>query len=283
MKIRRLGPADQNACVELSRDRGWLPQARQWALMLTESEVFGIDAPDGDGLAGTAVLTRYGESAAIGMMLVASRYGRRGLGRELLEHALSAAGQVPVFLTATAMGRPLYARLGFGYVRRSAKYIGTFTGEPEPASRTRAASDDDMPAILQVDKAAFGADRGFLLRALARTQGTRIRVLPDGSGYAVMWDAGDTLTVGPVVAPTARAARWLIADLAARAGRDIRIDIDPDNTDLPDWLTGNGVPRAGETAFMVRPPAAPPPGGPVSLAGDPAACGLYALMSPAVG
>jgi GNAT superfamily N-acetyltransferase len=274
--IRRLGRDDQDACAALCRDRGWLPQAKQWALLLDESEVFGIDAPDGDGLAGTVALTRYGgQSAAVGMMLVATRYGRGGLGRALLEHALDAAGQCQVFLTATAMGRPLYASLGFKYVRRSAKFIGAFAPDPATTPRTRVAGDADMPAILHIDKAAFGADRGFLLRALAGGAAQAIRMLPDSTGYAALWDAGDTVTVGPVVAPSPEAARWLIGDLAATARGPIRIDIDPDGAELPGWLAAHGVPQSGETSFMIRPSADGRTGGPDGT--------VYALLSPAVG
>jgi GNAT superfamily N-acetyltransferase len=58
------------------------------------SEVFGLDAPDGKGLAGAVVLTRWGtDLASVGMMLVAARYGRRGLGQALMEHLLRAAGE----------------------------------------------------------------------------------------------------------------------------------------------------------------------------------------------
>ena len=60
------------------------------------------------------MLTRYGSDlAAIGMMLVADRHGRKGLGGRLLRHALAQAGDAVVYLTATAYGRPLYERLGF--------------------------------------------------------------------------------------------------------------------------------------------------------------------------
>ena len=81
--IRRLGPGDLKRCVALSVDRGWSPERSKWSLLLAASEVFGVDAPDGHGLAGAVVLTRWGAGPRrrSGMMLVAARYGRRGLGR----------------------------------------------------------------------------------------------------------------------------------------------------------------------------------------------------------
>jgi hypothetical protein len=49
--IRRLGTGDLGHCVALSIDRGWSPERSKWALLLAETEAFGVDAPDG-GLAG---------------------------------------------------------------------------------------------------------------------------------------------------------------------------------------------------------------------------------------
>ena len=97
--VRRLGPGDLSRCVALSVDRGWSPERSKWSLLLAASEVFGVDAPDGRGLAGAVVLTRWGpDLAAVGMMLVAARYGRRGLGRALMEHVIAEAGQATVTL-----------------------------------------------------------------------------------------------------------------------------------------------------------------------------------------
>src|SRR5579871_4928356 len=91
--VRRLGPADLRRCTALAVDRGWSPEKPKWSMLLAASEVFGLDAPDGKGLAGAVVLTRWGtDLASVGMMLVAARYGRRGLGRMLMEHLLRAAG-----------------------------------------------------------------------------------------------------------------------------------------------------------------------------------------------
>ena len=84
--IRRLGLDDLERCVALSIDRGWAPERAKWSLLLAACEVFGVDAPDGQGLAGALVMSRWGDGyASAGMMLVAARYGRRGLGRALMD------------------------------------------------------------------------------------------------------------------------------------------------------------------------------------------------------
>ncbi|HEX4288351.1 MAG TPA: GNAT family N-acetyltransferase [Trebonia sp.] len=262
--VRRLEPGDLKQCVALSVDRDWSPERSKWSLLLAASEVFGVDAPDRRGLAGVVVLTRWGQDlAAIGMMLVAARYGRRGLGRALMEHVIAEAGEATVTLFATDMGRPLYEKLDFQPVRRNVSFVGTFrpdranASEPaEPAGLVRAAAEADLPAILAVDRAAFGADRGPILTRLPGFA-DRISVLtgPEHSirGYAAIWRNTPASTViGPLVAPDAQAAKQLIADLAAHAHGTIRLDLDPDRPELPAWADKHGLEPVGRTLVMAR-------------------------------
>src|SRR5215207_1990200 len=102
--ISRLAARDLDACLELAADRRWEPERRKWALLFEFGEVYGIRDPAG-GLAGTVTLTRYGRDLVIvSMMLVASRFGRGGLGRRLMTHALERAGDATVYLYATSLG-----------------------------------------------------------------------------------------------------------------------------------------------------------------------------------
>jgi len=225
--IRRLGTGDLRHCVALSIDRGWLPERSKWALLLAETEAFGVDAPDG-GLAGCVVLARYGpDLGSVGMMLVAARYGRRGLGRALMEHLLAEAGAATVTLFATDQGRPLYVR---------------------------PAADADMPAILGVDKAAFGADRSrLLLRLPAFAERLLVFETADGiAGYAAAWRNESATVIGPVVAPDDAAACQLITGLAAQARGPVRLDLDPDRPELPRWAFARGLQPVSRHAVMAR-------------------------------
>jgi len=295
--VRRLGPGDLRHCVRLSVDRGWLPERAKWSLLLEVSEVFGIDAPDGgdgadgagtgDGaLAGAVVLTRYGaDLASVGMMLVAARYGRRGLGRALMEHLLAEAGDATVTLFATDLGKPLYDKLGFRTIRRSAAFTGPFRAETAQTvqtaqtavttaartadnskTRTRPAAAADMASIIDVDKAAFGADRSRLLRRLPAFAG-RFLVLESGrglAGFAAAWQNHTSTVIGPVVAPDGAAARRLIEDLAAGIRGQVRLDLDPDRPELPPWAVRHGLQPTGLNAVMAYGDR-PPPGDPARL------------------
>jgi GNAT superfamily N-acetyltransferase len=264
--IRRLLSEDLKHCVALSIDRGWSPEEAKWSLLLEEAEAFGVDAPDG-GLAGSVVLARYGtDLASVGMMLVAGRYGRRGLGQALMTHLLAEAGNATVTLFATDAGKPLYAKLGFRTVRRSAAFVGGFRQSAAANGKrggSRPATEADMAGIIEVDKAAFGADRGYLLRRLPGFA-DRLRVIESGddadgatraagiSGFAAAWRNGPTTVIGPVVAASGADARRLITDLAAEVRGPVRLDLDPDRPELPEWMLSRGLEPVSRTAVMAR-------------------------------
>jgi Acetyltransferase (GNAT) domain len=159
-----------------------------------------VDDPDG-GLAGAVVLGRYGTHlASAGMMLVASRHGRQGLGRALMSHVLDQAGTATVFLTATAFGRSLYEKLGFRIVGRSGNFTGSFRSLAEDRpDQTRVATGEDIAAMLDIDARAFGAGREHTMRGLF-SFADQVRVLPGNggiAGYAAAWRNVGNTVVGP--------------------------------------------------------------------------------------
>jgi GNAT superfamily N-acetyltransferase len=265
LPIRVLGPADLDACVALAMDREWGPERHKWSLLLEAAEPYGIDAPDGS-LAGAVVLARYGPAlASVGMMLVASKYGRQGLGRRLMRHLLDQADDATVFLTATRHGRPLYEKLGFRVTGRSATFLGRFKPDGAPsatAGLTRPARENDLAALGRIDRPAFGADREYLLRRLFGFT-NQLRVLERDDqvvGYAGVWLNDGTDVIGPVIAPDAEGAQTLITSVASRAGGPVRLDFDPERPGLARWARSHGLPIVNETAFMVHGALWPPPG-----------------------
>jgi GNAT superfamily N-acetyltransferase len=156
LPIRRLTPRDLSACADLSENRGWPREEHKWGLLLAAGTGYGIDDPDG-GLVSACVVTSYGprdapDLGAIGMVLVAERHARQGIGRRLMRHVVAELGTTPLTLHATPYGRPLYEELGFKTIGRAEMVWGHFTpGGPQPEATTRAATAEDLPAILQLD------------------------------------------------------------------------------------------------------------------------------------
>lgn len=274
LPVRRLTAGDLPAITDLAADRGWPPEQSKWRLMFAVSEPFGVDDPAG-GLAGAVVLTRYGPTlAAVGMMLVATRHGRNGLGGRLMAHALSLAGDAVVYLTATDYGRPLYERFGFRATDSSVTYRGRLTPSPplaaaRPPRRVRAG---DVAGLQAADTVVFGADRGRVLRELAGFADEFRMLGSPAGGYGAAWAKDGTRVIGPLVAPDVVSAAELMAALAAGWAGPVRLDVLGRHADLSAWALAAGLTAAGQTALMVR-------GG--SLPGDRAR--LYCPVTVAIG
>lgn len=274
LPVRSLTEADLPAIVELTADRGWPPELSKWRLMFAVSEPYGVDDPE-QGLAGVVVLTRYGPGlAAVGMMVVASRHARRGLGRRLMAHVLGLAGNATVSLTATSEGRPLYEQMGFRVIDTSVTYKGELAAEPADnlAAPPRRVTAADVGAIAAADLAVFGADRSAVLTELV-TFADDFRVLGDPPhGYAACWRKDGIAVIGPVVADGLATCRGLIASLARGRAGPVRLDIQGRQSELARWAESRGLAVGDRTAVMVR-------GG--DLPGDRAR--LYAPVTVAIG
>ncbi|MEU0964360.1 GNAT family N-acetyltransferase [Streptomyces sp. NPDC005917] len=257
LPIRRLTPRDLTACADLSEDRGWPREEHKWRLLLTAGKGYGIDHPGG-GLIAASVVTEYGpgerpDLAAIGMVLVAERHARQGIGRRLMHHIVSAMGTTPLTLYATPYGRPLYEELGFKTTGRSEMLSGHFPpGGPESRVATRAATAEDLGSILRLDEEVFGTDRTPLLARLPAFS-DQLRVAVDGGrivGYAAAWPNMDTHVVGPLIARNTETAKSLIVSLAAHTDRPLRTDIDIRHEELLAWAKDRGMASVAMNSVM---------------------------------
>jgi GNAT superfamily N-acetyltransferase len=257
LPIRRLTLRDLPACADLSESRGWLREEHKWSFLLTAGNGYGIDDPAG-GLVAACVVTPYGppgrtEFAAIGMVLVAERHERQGIGRRLMRHVLSVTGTTPLTLYATENGRPLYEKVGFTITGRSETVSGLFQREEKPARITaRAATAEDLPGILRLDGEVFGADRTPVITRLPAFT-DHLCVAEDRGeliGYAGAWPTTDTQVVGPLIARDTETAKSLVSFLAARTDRPLRTDIDVRHAELLAWLKQRGLASVSVQAVM---------------------------------
>ncbi|TLS41467.1 GNAT family N-acetyltransferase [Streptomyces montanus] len=257
LPIRRLTPLDLSACADLSENRGWPREEHKWGLLLTAGTGYGIDDPDG-GLVSACVVTSYGPRehpalGAIGMVLVAERHARRGVGRRLMRHVVAELGTTPLTLHATPYGRPLYEELGFKTTGRAEMVRGHFTpAGAEPDATTRAATAEDLPAILRLDEEVFGTDRTHMITRLPAFA-DQLRVAEEDGriiGYAAAWPNMDNHVVGPLIARDTETAKALIASLAAHTGRVLRTDIDVRHEELLAWVKERGLAPIAFNAVM---------------------------------
>ncbi|MFE3853211.1 GNAT family N-acetyltransferase [Streptomyces griseorubiginosus] len=257
LPIRRLTLRDLTACADLSQDRGWPREEHKWGFLLTAGKGYGIDDPEG-GLVTACVVTEYGpygqpDLGAIGMVLVAERHARQGIGRRLMQHVLSLMGTTPLTLHATPYGRPLYEELGFKVAGRAEMLRGHFTpGGPAPAASTRAATAEDLAAILRLDEEVLGTDRTHLITRLPAFA-DQLHVAEENGriiGYASAWPNMDTHVVGPLVARDTATAQALLASLATGTDRPLRTDIDVRHEELRAWAKERGLAPVAYNAVM---------------------------------
>ncbi|MFG3662253.1 GNAT family N-acetyltransferase [Streptomyces sp. NPDC047706] len=257
LPIRRLTRRDLKACADLSEDRGWPREEHKWGFLLTAGKGYGIDDAKG-GLVAACAVTEYGpperpELGAVGMVLVAERYGRQGVGRRLMRHVVSMMGTTPLTLHATPNGRPLYEELGFKVTGRAEMLRGFFMpGGPEPRVSTRPATGEDLSTILRIDSEVFGADRTHIITRLPAFA-DHVRVAEEDGriiGYAAVWPNMETHVVGPLIARDTEAAQALIASLAAQTQRPLRTDIDVRHEELLMWAKERGLASVAFNAVM---------------------------------
>lgn len=191
-------------------------------------------------------------AARLGLVMVDPARQGRGIGRRLVERVLDDAAGRSMKLLATEAGKPLYDSLGFKEIGACRQYQGVYGGEPCQDPDIRRAGPDDLPAILALDAAAFGAGRAPVLHALMACG--RTAVLDDGSGvagFAMERDFGRGTVVGPIVAPSEVAAVGLFQALA-RPGF-VRVDIPVGGDALARHLVDCGLSAAGsDSPVMVR-------------------------------
>jgi GNAT superfamily N-acetyltransferase len=249
--VQPLTVDDLHGCLALAQDRNWRPEENKWRLLFDLGSAYGVRDGAGD-LAGVVVLTRYGQQfAVIGMLLVAERYGGRGLGRALMTHALAAADDATVFLHSTPSGRPLYDKLGFVPVGASHTHVGCFS--PAAPGGSRPARAADLTVIRGLDREANGTDRAALVRRLPGFT-DQLRVVERRgtvTGFAGAYRSSGYVSIGPVIAETADDARTLIADAAGAVAGPVRVDLDDRHPELRDWGARHGLAPGVSAAAMV--------------------------------
>lgn len=244
--MRLLTPADIRAGMRLKDAAGWNQTEADWRnlIELAAESCFGIES---DGvLRATTTAVCYGtELAWIGMVLTDPAYRGRGLARRLMEHTLEylrREGVRWIKLDATAMGRPVYERLGF----RDEAVIERWVRKPDAV---REHADSTGPFVLDavLDREGFGADRALLLRALAHFEATSIA----GAGFAMGRLGSAASYFGPCVARSTDAARDLLAWFLAKHGeKSVYWDILAANRDAVELAREAGFERARELMRM---------------------------------
>jgi GNAT superfamily N-acetyltransferase len=226
--------------MRLKEQAGWNQTEADWTRFL-ELEPTGCFVGELDGVAAATLTTcTFGPVAWIAMVLVDQPLRGRGLAKALLAHGLDfldRRGVRSVRLDATALGRPLYEKLGFAAEYELARYEGVLsprgTAPRPPGVDPDPLRADHLDGVCRLDRSVTGTDRRkLLLRLLVETPGA-VKAVQDGgevSGFIMAREGSRALQIGPCVG-SAAAGPVLLRDAWWRyAGRLVYVDIPTGNS-----------------------------------------------------
>jgi GNAT superfamily N-acetyltransferase len=242
--IDLLGEEDLEGALALSAEAGWNQARADWLLMLRLGSGFAVR--DGGRVVATALALPYPPMFGwVSMVLVHAPYRRRGIATRLVERAtaaLTGAGLLPV-LDATPAGAEVYGRMGFRPVGNLLRWRGA-GGAGAAASR----EPDIAERVHDLDRAAFGADRGSVLADLSARPAPVAALAADGDGY-LLSRAGRTATqLGPLVAREATTAVALLAEGVGAVAGAVVVDVPEQATAVAEHLADRGF--APERPFV---------------------------------
>ncbi len=252
--IEALTPVDLAGALRLSEAAHWNQTQADWHGMLELGQGWAIYARHDNGatqLAASTVMLPYGGFAWISMVLVLPEFRRRGYATQLLRHALAhlESRGITAILDATPAGHAVYSQLGFrdawGFARyrREARDGQATLPHAQTTPTTRALRASDWPAIVALDRPAFGADRLPLLQSLAARLPAAARVAEQNGrlcGYALGRDGREASQIGPLLADDMVMAQSLLGEVLAAVPGPVFIDLLDRCATLSPWLQAQG-------------------------------------------
>ncbi len=204
LQLRQMTPEDGERGAELVKKIGWSQSAATWEQTIRWSGDGGFCLTVGDELIATVIVMTYGTDLAwIGMVVTHPDYRRQGLAQRMMEVGLDYAqkrGLSTIMLDASAMGYPLYVKLGF----RPLYKIEVFEGEVTTPDHTdlsrgvRTISAADIPGIIDLDARIFGVQRPTMIYDLVQTgQGWVIGDAANIEGYLIAKPSNQSISIGP--------------------------------------------------------------------------------------
>jgi GNAT superfamily N-acetyltransferase len=247
VSFREMTLADIADGLRLCRASRWNQVRRDWELFLTLSpRGCRVAVKDGRVIGTVTTVSYEGHFGWVGMVLVDPAERGRGVGTRLLHEAIDVLSDVAaVRLDATPAGRALYSQHGFvdeyGLSRMETVVTLRLDGERGAA---RPMTKADLPAVLQLDCEAFGADRRATLEWMLAGAGEYAWVVERGSrvaGYLFGRHGFNHSHLGPVVAEDQEAARQLVAAcLGGQRGKPFILDAARHDSEWSRWLEAVG-------------------------------------------
>jgi ribosomal protein S18 acetylase RimI-like enzyme len=252
---------DIAAGLRLCRAASWNQLASDWHLFLAEPGACRVAITETGEIVGSVATIDYGLFSWIAMVLVDPAYRRAGIGSQLLREALVILGDRTARLDATPAGCQVYAPLGFqeeyGLQRMTRESVAHMAAaDLNATSAIRRMTDADFTAVLNHDRAVFGADRRRVLNRL-RVEAPEYACVAGSNridGYVFGRHGHAFEHIGPIVARDESIARHLVsACVAGRSDWPFVLDA-PLRSSWVNWLEGIGFHRQRPFTRMCRGP-----------------------------
>lgn len=265
----------------LSMAVGWRYHANEWCF-LRQCGV-GLAALDEiDRVVATAMLFPYDQAfATLGMVIVSPRLQGQGVAPWLVRQLVARYPAAALRLNATEVSRRLFAGLGFTgdtervHLLRGKARCSTEAPQLGKKQRIEPVSEHHLPAVEDLDRAAFGVSRrGVLQRLLRENTGYGLFEADRLAAFALRRAAGRGHIIGPVVAAgEAEAVALVRRHFADLDGQLVRLDAVRDDGVLTDFLAQSGLVVIETLTTMSK--NAPQPAGSGSA-------GIFALAGPSL-
>ena len=248
IEIRAMTAGDIRLGMRLKDRAGWNQTPADWQRFLDlEPEGCFVAELDGQPV-GTTTTCILGKVGWIAMVLVDEPARHRGVATRLVQHAVDylRRQQVPaVRLDATALGRPVYERLGFVAEYELDRLAGQGSVAENHDSRVVLASREDADSLALLDERITGTQRRRLLkRLLEENPRCAGKVVVDSvvQGYVMVRDGSRATFIGPAVASGPDVGCALLDWALQRcAGQPVFVDIPCANTAAIQWASSRAL------------------------------------------
>ena len=206
------------------------------------------------GTGGTGGTRGTGGTGWVGGVAVVPAHRRAGLGGALTEaivEFLEGRAVATVLLHATALGRPVYERLGFVPETAYVTLGGPTLARASTGAMVRAGRAADLEAVLALDRTATGEDRRRLLTSLWPTGGLVAAVDGQALGFhlASPWRPG-----GATIAVDSGTGLALLDAVRAAPGDEVSLSVPAANSTAVEFLEAAGFAERYRTVRMYRGP-----------------------------
>lgn len=257
-----------SSLIALSASVGWDYEYDEISTVLSSGKVFGHIDSEENIVSSAAIILYDGGLASIGMVIVHGDFRGMGLGKKVTQRCLEEVQHLnrDTLLIATPDGKPLYEKMGFREVDCvhkfiCEKFVPITTGLYPTSYTIKDYQPSDLPALLNLDKGAFGDKRSKFLRTRIQQSKTCL-VVRDSNKRVIAFGIGVAgpihLILGPIVAPDNQIAVSLLEKLTYGYEGSLRIDVPSGHGMFMASLEKCGFHKVSQPPIMIYPSSGMP-------------------------